>query len=169
MITDPRSPAGRKPVGGVTAVELAAAANIREAEFDDAGSLCTRLEYCDPQSVMQCRLLEERSSFTETLSADGAAVCIRHTLRLVADRNTAEAWMSPDFISELLCAGVVAAVTLADGRRFAAGLSRRFGLEQPLRLRSLKADSGCAAADEPTLEMVLESYDTGFAPRLSND
>lgn len=163
MIAEPASPVCRKPVGGVAAVELSAVANVRDFEFDDDGSLCRLLIFADDNAVMRCRLIEERSSFVESLSVEGGAVSVLHTLRLVADRNMAERCLEPDFIGELVCGGAVAAVTLADGRRFAVGLSRRFGSEQPLRLRTLKADSGCRAVDEPTLEMVLESADTSFA------
>ena len=169
MIADPRSPVSRKPAGGVAAVELSAATNILEYDFGDDEAQCQHLRFADPKAVMQCRLLEERSSFVETLSADCASTAVTHTLKLVADRNLAEAWCGRDFISEMVCAGAVAVVTLADGRRLAVGISRKFGLEQPLRLKSLKVDSGRCAVDQPTVEMVLESADTAFAAALNED
>lgn len=169
MIADPQSPVCRKPAGGVAAVELSSAANIREAAFDGGGSLqrCTQLDFADDEAVMRCRLLEDRSSLVERLSVEGGAAIVTHTLRLVADRNTARAWLEPRFAEELMCCGCVAAVTLADGRRVVAGVSRKFGTGQPLKLRSLTVDSGCRATDQPAVELVLESQDTAFAAALN--
>ena len=168
MIADPTSPVCRKPAGGVAAVELSAAANIRDIEFEEGGGLtvCSLLNFADNSAVMRCELLEERSSFVETLTADGSSVAVKHTLKLVADRNMAQGWLEPRFISEAMCGGIVALVTLADGRRFIAGVSRKFGLEQPLRLKSITVDSGRSATDEPEVILILESFDTAFASTL---
>ena len=165
MLADPSSPVCRKPAGGVAAAEIAAVANIREALFDNPQSV--ELHFADPNAVMKCQLLEDRSSFTEKLESDGRSAKVRHTLRLVADRNLAQAWLDTAFTAELMCRGAVAAITLTDGRRLAIGLSRKFGTEQPLRLKSLTVDSGCKASDEPTVELHLESVDTAFAPQLT--
>lgn len=167
MIADPASPVSRKPAGGVAAVQLASAANLREYDFSDGGARCTRLFFADNGAVMQCQLLEERSSFDESLTTEGGAAAVVHRLSLVADRNMAAAWLTPDFVSELICCGGVAMVLLADGRRFVVGISRKFGAEQPLRLKSLKTASGRRAVDEPTVELVLESADTAFAATLN--
>lgn len=171
MIANPQSPVFGKPAGGVAAVQLLSAANIREAEFSAGNTRCTciALGFCDPQAVMQCRLLEERSSFVEKLTVDEGPAAVTHTLHLVADRNLAEAWLEPAFTAELMTRGAAAVVTLTDGRRVLAGVSRKFGLEQPLRLKLLKVDSGRRLADEPTVEMVLESVDTSFAAQLELD
>ena len=167
MIADPKSPVCRKPAGGVAAVELTAAANVRDVRFDTAG-LCSQLDLADEQAVMQCELLEERSSLVETLSAEGGAVAVNHRLQLVADRNLAHAWLQPEFVAEALRRGVVAVVTLADGRRLLAGASSKFGLEQPLRLKTLKVASGTRALEAPTVELALESSDTAFAAQMFN-
>ena len=169
MIADSQSSVCRKPAGGVAAVKLTAAANVRQADFADgaARSTCVQLDMADDEAVMECRLLEERSSLVESLSVEGASAAVKHSLRLVADRNLAEAWLEPRFVAEMLCRGAVAVVTLTDGRRLVAGVSRRFGLEQPLRLKSLTVDSGRRAVDEPTVELLLESVDTSFAATMN--
>lgn len=171
MIANPQSPVFGKPAGGVAAVQLFSTANIRDLEFSDDGPQyrCTRLEFCNPEAVMQCRLLEDRSSLVEQLSTDNGPAAVTHTLRLTADRNFAEAWLDPRFTAELMAYGAAAVVTLSDGRMLLAGVSRKFELEQPLRLKLLKVDSGCRPADEPTVELVLESVDTAFAAQLDRD
>lgn len=168
MKSNPRSPALRKPVGGVAAVMLTSVANIREAEFarDSALPTCTKLQFCNENEVMKCRLIEEHSSFVETLAADGQITSVTHTLRLVADRNLAEGWLEPRFTTEMMTSGGAAVVTLADGRTLVAGISRKFDREQPLRLRTIKVSSACKRIEPPTVEMVLESVDTAFAAAL---
>lgn len=166
MKNDSQSPVRRKPSGGVRFVALTTAGNLREAEFADDGRTCRPVEAWDDGAVMRCRLLEERSSCTESLMVEGGAVAVKHRLHLVADRNLAAAWLEPDFIAEALCGGLAAAATLGDGRRLLLGVSPKFGIEQPLRLRSLTVDSGSRADDAPTVEMVLESVDTSFAAEM---
>lgn len=168
MLADPRALAVRKPVGGVAAVMLTSAANIRSILFEQSSNatICTRLIFADRSAVMECPLLEQQSSFTERLATSGGSHLITHTLRLVADRNLAEAWLHPSFANEIAVDGAVALVTLADGRIYVVGLSQRFGDEQPLRIKSLTADSARRLAETPTVELILEAADTDFAAQF---
>lgn len=168
MRSDSRSPVCRKPAGGVRSAALAAADDIETLLFSDDGSRCEVFRLRDGAQVMECHLVEDRSSFAETLTLDDGAPLVRHTLTLAADRNSAAAWLEGRFLDDVRRAGVVAAVTLEDGRTLLAGASRRFALEQPLRMKSLAADSGKHHADAPALVLVLESLDTSFAAALDN-
>lgn len=169
MINNPQSPVVRKPVGGVAAVLLTSVDNILDAEFADngRGEICLHLRFGSDSEVMECRLLEDRSSFVETMESSATTASVTHRLTLVADRNLAEGWLEPGFTAELLNRGAAAVITLADGRQLLAGVSRKFGCEQPLRLKKLNVDSARQPVDEPTVVLVLESVDTAFAAQLN--
>ena len=158
-----QSPDRLKPAGGVRSVILTPADNILNVSFDNTGS---RWRYCnmvDEQQAMECTLVEDRSSFEEKLTDDEGLLSVRHTLRLVSDRNFAEMWIEKDFAEECRRSGLVAIAMLGDGRNVVVGYSRKFYDEQPLRLKSLSVHSGSKPSDVPTVEMVLESVDTSFA------
>lgn len=169
MKSDPRSSVRRKPAGGVGSVKLAAVSNVAAAAFDDEGAVCTLCDFADATQVMECRILEDESAFVERLTADSGVFAVRHTLSVVADRNLAEAWLGAPFLEESRCGGFVAQVTLNDGRRLLAGYSKRFGGEQPLRIRSIEVASGRRPAERPTVTLVLENLDTTFAARLESE
>ena len=168
MTADPRSPVCLKPAGGVAEAALTSAANLLEVQFDDSGSIphCSLLRLADPAAVMHCRLIEDDSSLVETLDARNGFPVVTHSLSLTADRNLAEAWLNPQFAREAAAHGLTAFVKLNDGRQLLLGVSRRFGIEQPLRILSITVDSGRKPADQPAIRLLLESADTAFAATL---
>lgn len=112
---------------------------------------------------MSCLLLEDRSSFDETFSFEEGVVAVKHTLRLVADRNLGGAWLEAEFRREAVQRGLCALVTLNDGRQLLVGYSARFGVQQPLRISQIETSSGQAPSDQPTVTLQLESIDTSAA------
>lgn len=147
-----------KPVGGVARVVLCRPSDDMEIAFDEEG--CTAVFNCEGVGVT---LLDDRSSFEECASPQAGAVSVVHTLTLVASRNAAAPWLAPDFIMRATHEGLVADITLNDGRRLLCGCSEALGSEQPLRLVSLRSDSCCRLSQTPALELTLRSEDTAFA------
>ena len=150
-------------------MQLCAADNIANAEFDAATTLCKRVVFEDSDSVMTCSLLEDASSFKERYHFDGGAIAVQHKLTLVADRNMAAVWLESSFHHECMRKGVCAVVTMNDGRQLLVGISARFGTEQPLRPIEIISSSGSRLSDVPTITFTLESYDTSPAALLGSD
>lgn len=150
-------------MGGVRSVELFAANNLSVVRFTADATQCTKLMFVDEGAVMSCLLLEDRSSFDETFSFEEGVVAVKHTLRLVADRNLGGAWLEAEFRREAVQRGLCALVTLNDGRQLLVGYSARFGAQQPLRISQIETSSGRAPSDQPTVTLQLESIDTSAA------
>ena len=119
--------------------------------------------FVDKGAVMSCSLLEDRSSFDEKFTFEEGVVAVQHTLRLVADRNLAGAWLEAEFQREAVQRGLCAVVTLNDGRQLLVGYSARFGAQQPLRIARIETSSGGKLSDVPTVILQLESFDTSAA------
>ena len=135
----------RKPVGGIRRVRLASARAF------------------SPQSrFAEYELIDDRSAYVETLTADEGLLRVRHTLTLVFDKH--QRWLER-------CAtdGVVAAIETAAGERLRIGRSDRFGCEQALRLERFTFASGAAPGDRPTATLVLASEDTDRAQTDTDD
>lgn len=147
-----------KPVGGVARVVLYRPTDDMETAF--GADCCTAVFNCEGIDVT---LLDDRSSFEECAAPQAGAVSVVHTLTLVASRNEAAQWLAPDFIMRATHEGLVADITLNDGRRLLCGCSEALGSEQPLRLVSLRSDSCCRLSQTPALVLTLRSEDTAFA------
>lgn len=161
MKSTSQSPSHRKPVGGLRSVKLCASDNIERVTFaSDQDSL---LEFVDSSAVMECSLLEDSSSFEEEFSFDQGVVAVKHQLTLVANRDLGAAWLEPEFSNEDRRQGLCAVVTLNDGRQLLVGYSKRFGAQQPLRIKEVKVRSGRKLSDVPTVTLILESCDTSAA------
>lgn len=107
----------RKPVGGICRVRLASARAF------------------SPQSrFAEYELIDDRSAYVETLTADEGLLRVRHTLTLVFDKHQADAWFDRRWLERCATDGVVAAIETAAGERLRIGRSDRFGCEQALRL-----------------------------------
>ncbi len=142
----------RKPVGGIRRVRLA---QVR------AGA---------PQPPFaEYELIDDRSSYTETLTADEGLLRVRHTLTLVFDKHQADGWFDRRWLERCATAGVAAAVETAAGERLRIGCSDRFGCEQALRLERFTFASGTAPGDRPTATLVLASDDTDRAQTDTDD
>ena len=89
MKNDPQSPVRRKPAGGVRSVRLTAVSNLGTVTFIANGAVCSLCEIADEGQVMECRPIEDESEFVEKLTADDGSFAVRHTLRVVSDRNGA--------------------------------------------------------------------------------
>lgn len=150
-------------------MRLFAADNVARVTFGADASTYLRLIFTSATAVMECSLLEDTSSLEESMSFEGGAVAVRHTLTLVADRNLAAAWLGPEFRNESLLKGLCAVVTLNDGRQLLVGYSERFGAQQPLRIKEIISSSGQRPSEAPTITMILENYDTSVAALYAGD
>ncbi len=155
-----QSSSHHKPVGGIRSVVLLSAANVAQAAFAEGGTICTSLEFVDDEALVECPLLEDASSFEEEITPDGGAVAVRHRVTLVADREEFNVWLAPKLSSESIGDGLCALVTLNSGCRLLLGYSERFEAQQPLRIISIKTESGSRPLDVPKVVMVLENFDT---------
>ena len=152
----------RKPVGGVAMAVLYRPDDDMEIAFGDGE--CYAVFNCEGVEVV---LLDDSSSFEECIAPDAGAVSVVHTLTLVAARGDAVAWTAPGFAERVTHEGVIADLTLNDGRRMVVGCSEALGTEQPLRLASLRCDSGLRLTQTPTVTLTLRSEDTAFACQIS--
>ena len=151
-----------KPVGGVARVALYPTYGDLRLSFADG--VCEAEFYCKSAEVP---LIDDRSSFEELLSNSSGPISVTHTLTLVAERNAAAQWLSAEFADALSRQGVIADVTLNDGRRLIVGCSERMERDFPLRFVSLRSDSGKRLSDTPTLTLTLRSTDTAPAMPLT--
>ena len=142
----------RKPVGGIREVRLAPARSFSERT---------------PFTAYE--LVDDRSSYIETMTAGEGLLRIDHRLTLVFDKHQADAWFDRRWIERCAADGVVAAIVTAAGERLRIGRSERFGCEQALRLESFTFSSGIAPGDRPTATLVLRSEDTGRAQTDTTD
>ncbi len=154
--------AAYKPVGGVARAVLYPAGEDMDFRFADG--VCTADFGCKPLEVP---LIDDRSSFEELFDNSSGPVSVTHTLTLVAERGAAERWLSPEFAACVSRQGVVADVTLNDGRRLLVGCSERMERDFPLRFVSLRSDSGKKLSDTPTLTLTLRSTDTDAAAEIA--
>ena len=151
-----------KPVGGVARAVLYRPDDDMEIAFGDGE--CYAVFNCEGTEVV---LLDDHSSFEERIVPDAGAVSVVHTLTLVAARGDAATWLAPGFAERATHEGVIADLTLNDGRRLVVGCSEALGTEQPLRLASLFCDSGLRLTQTPTVTLTLRSEDTAFACQIS--
>ena len=140
-----------KPVGGVAHAELFAVGGIDSVEDMVQGKGIT------------VELLDQGSHYDEEASADNLPVSVQHTLTLCAWSDRGAAWLDADFLARAAADGVVARVGLRSGESMVVGWSQRFGLEQPLRLRSMAFHSGSRLSDSPHVVLTLTSHDTASA------
>ena len=156
-------------MGGVRSVVLTATDNVAEALFAAGGTLCTSLNFFDEGALIECELLEESSCFEEELSSESGVVAVGHRLTLVAGRNNVDGWLASEYGVENLNRGMCGVVTLNDGRKLLVGYSERFESQQPLRITTIKSSSGVRRTDPPTVTLILENFDTSFAPIIVTD
>ena len=151
-----------KPAGGVARAVLYSPQGDMEIDFGE--ERCSAVFDCEGADVV---LLDDRSSFEEVTASDAGAVSVVHTLALVASRNDAAQWLAPDFMLRAAHEGLIADLTLNDGRRLLAGCSAALGKEQPLRLVSLQSTSQHRLSQTPAVTLTLRSEDTAFACQIS--
>ena len=142
----------RKPVSGIREVRLAMA-----REFG-------------PQSTFTAyELIDDRSSYVETLTAEKGLLRVEHRLTLVFDKHQADEWFDRSWMDRCAVEGVVAAITTAAGERLRIGVSTRFATEQALRLERFTFESGEKPVDRPVAILVLTSEDTDRAQTDTTD
>ena len=147
-----------KPVGGVESCALYPANAVVKALFSSEG--------CEVElsgSPLEVTLVEGASLYEERLNRERGATYVSHQLCLVAERNDSDEWLDSDFLERASFDGVVAIVSLCDGRRLLVGYSAPFESEHPLRLASLSSTSGNSPHDTPSVTLQLVSYDTEFS------
>ena len=150
-----------KAVGGVEQVALYPTEAVEEALFSSEGCEVTLAA-----SPIEVELLDDGSHYEEEATNRDGATLVTHRLHLVADRSSAERWLEQDFLERAAVEGVVAVVTLCDGRTLLVGYSAHFGNEQPLLLDSLTSSSGEGAHESPRVTLQLHSHDTEFSTEL---
>lgn len=151
-----------KPVGGVESVALYPTDAVAVALFSSDGCEIT-LSSASPVAV---ELLDDLSHYEEQAERRGGTTKICHRLTLVADREVAAEWCTPEFMERCAIEGIVAIISLCDGRRLLAGYSSQFGDEQPLRIEQLTSSSGERLQDMPTVTLQLVSHDTEFSQEI---
>ena len=150
-----------KAIGGVERAALYPADAVATALFSSEG--------CEVElsgEPIEVELLEDMSSFEESSDSRSGVTKISHQLNLVADRREAEVWFDEGFVERCSVEGVVAVISLCDGRQLLVGYSARFGDEQPLHLSSLTFASGSCLHDKPTATLRLVSHDTEFSHEI---
>lgn len=151
-----------KPVGGVESVTLYPANAVVAALFSSEGCEVT-LSMVTPTKI---ELLDDRSFYEELSECKNGATKVTHTLHLEADRLLASEWLDSTFLERCSTEGMMAIVSLCDGRRILVGYSSQFGNEQPLRLKALTSSSGSRLHDTPTVTLQLVSHDTEFSKEI---
>ena len=150
-----------KPVGGVESCALYPAEAVLTALFSSEG--------CEIElsgSPIDVPLWEEASQYEEVVNMERGAACISHRLRLVAERNDAAEWLDNRFLERASFDGLIAVVSLCDGRRLLVGYSAQFGNEHPLRLDSLASTSGNSLHETPSVTLQLVTNDTEFSAHI---
>lgn len=133
-----------KPIGGIAECSLHAA---------DAAS---------QSAAISVELIDSRSTYNQTLKAESGVCTVEHTLKLVACKKDAAAWLDSEFIRRASYEGVVAEVILNDNNSVRVGYSENRLNAQPLRLLSIEVDSGSSAEHIPTVILTLRSTDTSL-------
>lgn len=151
-----------KPVGGVERVALYPTDAVVAALFSKDGCEIT-LSSATPIAV---ELLDNLSHYEEQAKRRGGATKISHRLNLVADRVAAAKWCTPEFLERCAVEGVIAVISLCDGRHLLAGYSAQFCNEQPLRIEQLISSSGEGLKEMPTITLQLSSHDTEFSQEI---
>jgi hypothetical protein len=147
-----------KPVGGVESCALYPADAVITALFSSEG--------CEVElsgTPIEVPLLEGASQYEESISTERGAVCISHQLHLLAERNDAAEWLDNALLERASFDGLIAVISLCDGRRLLAGYSAQFGNENPLRLTALSSTSGNSLHETPSVALHLVSCDTEFS------
>ena len=150
-----------KPVGGVESVALYPVDAVVAALFSSDGCEVTL-----SATPIEVELVDDLSCYEELSKSKNGIAKITHSLTLVADRATASQWLDTEFLERCSAEGVVAVLSLCDGRRLLVGYSALFGNEQPLRLESLTSTSGSSLRDKPTVTLQLISHDTEFSQEI---
>ena len=140
-----------KPVGGIAHVELFAVHGLGGVED------------VVPGQGVEVSLMDDGSHYDEVTEAQGLPVSVVHTLTLCSDRWLAAAWFDKEFMQRAAADGLVARITMATGEQIVVGWSERFGVEQPLRLKTLSFTSGSKPNDSPRVVLTLWSRDTESA------
>ena len=150
-----------KPVGGVESAALYPADAVATALFSSEG--CNIKLSGEP---IEIPLMEEKSRYEETLSVEHGKSYVAHQLHLVADRNDAGEWLENRFWEQSSFDGLIAVVSLCDGRRLLVGYSAQLGNEHPLQLEALSSTSGNTLHETPSVTLQLISYDTEFSAHI---
>ncbi len=150
-----------KPVGGVESVALYPANAVTAILFSSEGC-----EVSLSGSSIAVELEDDMSHYEEQLESRHGVIRIHHKLTLISNRDRAAKWLTAEFLEQASIEGVIAVVTLCDGRRLLVGYSSNFGEEQPLRLSSLISSSGSKLRENPTVTLQLVSCDTEFSQRI---
>ena len=153
--------ANNKPIGGVESCSLYPADAVTTAMFS-----CDGVEIELSETPIEVTLLDDASKYEECAQSKLGATCVSHLLQLVAERNEAGRWLDNDFIERAYLNGLVAVVSLCDGRRLLAGYSALFGNEQPLRLENVISTSGSSLNETPSVTLRLVSQDTEFSREI---
>lgn len=132
-----------KPIGGIKSCVLYAAGAVEN----------------QPVTV---ELMDDRSTYNQMLSSNKGVCTVTHTLRLVAYKDSAVAWLESHFIRRASIQGVVAELTLNDGGSVKVGYSEALLYQQPLRLSKVEIESGSSAEHIPTVVLTLCSQDTSL-------
>ena len=155
-----------RPKGGIKDVRLIDVSQIAGLEYDQEGSVCTGLKVMSQAGVVKYDILEDKSSYEESVSESNGFRVVKHTLNLIRGMVSTDK-MYP--VAEWMVNGCVALVTFIGGKRLLIGLSESFGMEYPLRLVSVLRNSGCKMDDGVTEKLTLESMDVSEAVAMAED
>ena len=154
------------PKGGIREVKLIDASQIAGLEYDQEGSVCTGLKVLSQAVVVKYDILEDKSSYEESVSESNGFRVVRHTLNLVRGMVSTDQ-MYP--VAEWMANGCVALIELMGSKRLLIGVSESLGKEYPLRLVSVIRNSGCKMDDGVTERLTLESVDVSEAVSMAEN
>lgn len=140
-----------KPKGGVLAAELYPAGEIFSLEGLEEGE------------GIGVELVDDSSAYEELFVAKQGLVSVEHTLTLCAARDKATQWLDADFLQRCAAEGVVARIDMATGEQSWIGWSKKFGVEQAMRLKQMQFLSGSEPNFAPRVVLTLWSEDVQSA------
>lgn len=144
--------------GGVTSVLLMSADEAIGAVFSSEGVALSLPSVSTVDVVPE----EDSAQWTEVVERREGATRVEHRLEMAIPWAHQAVRLITDSPR-----GVVAVVTLLDGRKILAGYSAKFAAEQPLRIGSMTRISGRTREDDARWKIVLIGVDDAPAPNCT--
>ncbi len=150
--------------GGIRAISLARASDIKHIDFDPESLAFRSIAPEDAAAFARFQFSENSASLLEEAVWEDADLVVRHTLRFSIDPVDAR---SADAIGQIArasqAAGLVALIETNAGQTLLAGYSQRFGARYPLRLATAATDPGTEKSERQARTVTLCSTDCSFA------
>ncbi|MDE6139333.1 MAG: hypothetical protein K2F95_00050 [Alistipes sp.] len=151
-----------KPIGGVRSVGLFRPCGIKATWLDGHTA---RISTDKRWPATEVPLMEDKSLYGEQLRQEKGLCSVVHELRMTADAAESAPWLDAEFLRRTASEGAVARIEMMSGEVLWAGISPRFGTEQPLRLAGIETSSELSPRQRPQTVLTLHGEDCDFAYR----